>query len=253
MWASWQHAGYVDARSAAVAHTMLDATGLRHGERVLNRLWPRRSRPRRRGDRRAGRRVVLSDFAPEMTAIAAERARGLGLTNVTTRELDLERIDYPDAFFDLVLCRDGPMLVPTRPLRAGGPPGPDRTGERSSPYGDRANAVGDPVRCRHCCARRGGAPGIPGPFSLDAPGALEELWYRQGSPTSPSEVSAPGTPPPSTSGRNPLSGGPLAQLLASIPAAVAATIRAGAETALAVATSDGYELPGVGVVGVGRR
>ena len=48
--------------------------------------------------------------------------------------------------------------------------------------------------------------------------------------------------------------GPLAQLLASLPAEVVASIRAGAETALAgFHTPDGYELPGVGVVGVGRR
>ena len=56
--------------------------------------------------------VVLSDIAPEMTAIAAERAKNAGLTNVTTREVDLERIDYPEAAFDKVLCRDGLMLVP---------------------------------------------------------------------------------------------------------------------------------------------
>src|SRR4051794_17092078 len=101
MWASvaasWgEHAGYVDARSAAVAHAMLDATGLHHGERVLELACG----PGGAGMIAAeivGREgaVVLSDFAAEMTAIAAERARGLGLTNVTTRELDLERIDYP--------------------------------------------------------------------------------------------------------------------------------------------------------------
>jgi ubiquinone/menaquinone biosynthesis C-methylase UbiE len=137
MWASvaaaWgEHAGYVDSRSAAVARTMLDASGVHHGERVLELACG----PGGVGIVAADivgpdGAVVLSDFAPEMTAIAARRARGLGLTNVTTRELDLERIDYPDASFDVVLCRDGLMLVADpatavrearRVLRPNGPP-----------------------------------------------------------------------------------------------------------------------------------
>jgi hypothetical protein len=40
-----------------------------------------------------GREVVLSDAAAEMTATAAARAASLGLTKVTARELDLERMD----------------------------------------------------------------------------------------------------------------------------------------------------------------
>jgi 2-polyprenyl-3-methyl-5-hydroxy-6-metoxy-1,4-benzoquinol methylase len=36
---------------------------------------------------------------------------------VTTRELDLEQIDEPDASYDVVLCREGLMFVP-EPSRA---------------------------------------------------------------------------------------------------------------------------------------
>ncbi len=49
--------------------------------------------------------VVLSDVAEEMTAIAATRARGL--SNVSARRLDLERIDEPELSYDVVLCREG--------------------------------------------------------------------------------------------------------------------------------------------------
>jgi ubiquinone/menaquinone biosynthesis C-methylase UbiE len=63
--------------------------------------------------------VVLSDVAAEMTAIAATRAEELGLENVSTRVLDLERIDEPDGSYDVVLCREGLMLVPD-PGRAAG-------------------------------------------------------------------------------------------------------------------------------------
>ena len=118
MWASvassWgHHADYVDTRGAAVAEAMLDAARLQPGERVLELACG----PGGVGITAAAvvgpsGEVVLSDIAAEMTAIAAERAKDAGLTNVTTREVDLERIDYPEASFDAVLCREGLMLVP---------------------------------------------------------------------------------------------------------------------------------------------
>ena len=52
-----------------------------------------------------------------MTAIARRRAEALGLRNVRARDLDLEQIDEPDASYDVVLCREGLMLVPD-PARA---------------------------------------------------------------------------------------------------------------------------------------
>src|SRR5205823_2349511 len=61
--------------------------------------------------------VVLSDVAPEMTAIAAARAEAAGLINVSARDLDLEQIAEPDGSYDVVLCREGLMLVPD-PVRA---------------------------------------------------------------------------------------------------------------------------------------
>ena len=61
--------------------------------------------------------VVVSDVVPEMTAIAAARADALGLTNVRTRELDLESIDEGDDAYDVVLCREGLMFA-TDPARA---------------------------------------------------------------------------------------------------------------------------------------
>ena len=62
--------------------------------------------------RRLGPRseVVVSDVAPEMTAIAARRVAELEMQNVSARDLDLEAIDEPDGSFDAVLCREGLML-----------------------------------------------------------------------------------------------------------------------------------------------
>ena len=148
MWASvaasWgENADHVDAKGSSVARAMLDAAHLRQGHRVLELACG----PGGVGIAAAeivglDGAVVLSDFAPEMTAIAAGRARGCGLANVTTRELDLERIGYPDGSFDAVLCRDGLMLVPdpaTAMREARGCC--DRAGERCSRCGGRVSAT----------------------------------------------------------------------------------------------------------------
>jgi Methyltransferase domain len=51
--------------------------------------------------------VVLSDVAGEMVAVAAVRAEAVGLANVTFRQLGLERIDEPDASYDVIVCGEG--------------------------------------------------------------------------------------------------------------------------------------------------
>ncbi len=268
MWASvaasWgEHAGFVDARGAVVAQAMLDAADLRRGERVLEMACG----PGGVGIAAAeavgpAGAVVLSDIASEMTAIAARRSKVCGLANVTTRELDLERIDCPDACFDAVLCRDGMMFVldpataareALRVLRPAGRAvfavwGPR---ERNPWLGVLFDAV---------TAQLGIAvppPGIPGPFSLDAPGALEALL----APAGFTDITVHEVPVPMHAASIdewwsviPSLAGPLAQVLASLPAELAAAIRTDAEVALAgFATRDGYELPGISVVGVGHR
>ena len=179
---SWgSHADYVDSRGAAVAEAMLDAARLQAGERALELACG----PGGVGIAAAhfvgpSGEVVLSDVAPEMTTIAAARAKAAGLTNVTTREVDLERIDYPEASFDAVLCREGLMLVADpatavrechRILRPGGRAvfavwGPrDRNPWLGLLFDAVTAQTGMPVP----------PPGIPGPFSLEAPGALGAL------------------------------------------------------------------------------
>ena len=125
--------------------------------------------------------VVLSDVVPEMTSIAAARAAALGLGNVTTRELDLDRIDEPDASYDVVLCREGLMfaLDPAhavgeiaRVLRPSGRVAIAVWGprERNPWLGLVLDAVsgelGVPVP----------PPGVPGPFSLDDSERLAGLF-----------------------------------------------------------------------------
>jgi SAM-dependent methyltransferase len=261
---SWgEHAEHVDARGAAVAQAMLDSADLQRGERVLELACG----PGGVGTAAAALvgpdgAVVLSDIAPEMIAIAAERAKNAGLKNVTTREVDLERIDYPDAAFDKVLCRDGLMLVPDpasavrethRILRADGLAVFAVWGSR-----DRNPWLG--VLFDAVTAQTGvlvPPPGVPGPFSLEAPGALGELLARAGfTGTAVREVATPMKVSSLDEWWSlvPSLAGPLAQVLRSLPTEVTAAIRARVDAAMTdFATADGYELPGLSLLGVGRR
>jgi hypothetical protein len=100
-------------------------------------------------------------------------------------------------------------------------------------------------------------PGIPGPFSLEAPGALSELLAGAGfTDTAVREIR---TPMKASSIDEwwsvvPSLAGPIALVLQSLPVEASAAIRARVDAAMAdFATPDGYELPGVSILGVGRR
>jgi ubiquinone/menaquinone biosynthesis C-methylase UbiE len=56
--------------------------------------------------------VVATDQAPQMLAIAQERAMTLGVHNVEFRAMDTEAIDFPDSSFDAILSRFSLMFLP---------------------------------------------------------------------------------------------------------------------------------------------
>lgn len=55
--------------------------------------------------------LLSTDVAPAMVAVARRRGTERGLTNVSYRTLDAERIELPTASVDGVLCRFGYMLM----------------------------------------------------------------------------------------------------------------------------------------------
>lgn len=57
-------------------------------------------------------KVIVSDFAPSMVAVAERSAKERGLSNVECRIIDAQSIDLPDSSVDGVLSRYGIMLVP---------------------------------------------------------------------------------------------------------------------------------------------
>ncbi len=266
MWAAvadgWaEHAQYADARGAEVAETMLDLTRPQPGERVLELACGPAGLGLEAAKRVGpGGAVVLSDVVAEMTAIAAARAAALGLTNVTTCELDLESIDEPDASYDVVLCREGLMfaLDPARAvreirrvLRPGGRValavwGPrDRNPWLGVVFDAVSAQIGAPVP----------PPGVPGPFSLADSDALAGLLAA----AELSDVVVSEGPVPLRADsfdewweRTSALAGPLTKILASMPEEAAQAIRARARAAAgAYETPVGLEFPGVTLIASG--
>jgi SAM-dependent methyltransferase len=253
-----EHASYADARGGHVAERLLALTAPAPGDRVLELA----SGPGGLGLGAAARvapggEVVISDVAPGMVAIAEARAGERGLTNVSTRVLDFEAIDEPDASFDVVLCREGLMFA-TDPARAMA-----EIRRVLRPGGRLALAVWD-ARERNPWLgvvfdavaaeldRPVPPPGIPGPFSLGDAARLATLLHDAGL----NEVDVSELAVPLRAGsfdewwrRTSALAGPLAAILASQPEPVVDAIRDRArEAAAAYETPAGIEFPGVALI-----
>ena len=263
MWSSvaggWAaHAGYVDARGRPISQRMLALTAPRPGERVLE-LACGTGGPGL--DAAAlvepGGDVIVSDFSAEMTAIAARRIADDGLVNVSARVLDIEAIDEPDGSYDVVLCREGLMLVPDpelgareirRVLRPGGRVAVSVWGPRernpwlSVVFDTVAEVLGLPTP----------PPGIPHPFALSDARRLASVLA--GSGLVGVEVDEGSTPYRAASvgewwERTVALAGPLAQKLASLPEDAARALRdTAAQRISAYRTPSGLDIPGVCLV-----
>src|SRR5437763_1670453 len=254
MWASvagaWEaHADYLDERGAPVTEKMLELAQPQPGERVLERACG----PGSVGLAAAARvapvgEVVMSDVVAEMTAIASARAEALGLDNVSTKVLDLERIDEPDSSYDVVLCREGLMLVPDPARAAGEIRRVLRPGGRVAlaVWGARGRNPWLGVLFDVVSAELGAPtppPGIPHPFSLGDSGKLAPLLADAGL----SDVVVGEVPTPYHAAsfdewweRGASLAGPLGQRLASLPAGAMESLRARAREAVsAYETSNG--------------
>jgi ubiquinone/menaquinone biosynthesis C-methylase UbiE len=258
-----QYADFVDERGAKVGAAMLAAADLQPGEDVLELgCGPGGVGIAAADVVGADGHVVLSDVAPEMTAIAEARARQHGLRNITVRQLDMEHIDAPDSSFDKVFGREVLMLV-------GDPVGAAREALRVLRPGGRAVFAvwGTPAAnpwlsaLLDAVSTQLGAPvpppNVPGPFSLSEDGALAGILSSAGfAEVAVDDVDAPlhaesfddwWTIVPSLAG-------PVAALLNSLPNEATAAIRANARQALTgYADGSGYTIPGVSLMGVGHH
>jgi SAM-dependent methyltransferase len=131
-------------------------------------------------------RVVATDISPTILTYAAKQAAEAGLTNVETVEADGEQLGrLADGNFDAAISRLGLIYLPDQAgalrgigaaLRPGGRISvivystPDRNGFFSLPVSVIRRRAGLPVP----------GPGVPGPFSLGAPGVLEQTLQTAG-------------------------------------------------------------------------
>lgn len=259
-----EHAEYVDARGAAVTRSMLAESKPQSGERVLELACGAGGLGLAAAALVApDGEVVLSDVVAEMTAIAAARARTLGVENVGTRQLDLESIAEPDESYDIVLCREGMMFAPqperaaseiARVLRPGGRVAVAVWGPREqNPW---LGLVFDAVS-----AETGAPvppPGLPGPFSLSDRDRVAGLFTHAGF----SDVRVREVPTPLRADsfeewweRTSALAGPLTKILAALSAGAAQALRARLqESVRPYTTPDGaVEIPGLTLVAAASR
>ena len=165
---------------------MLDLAGVGEGSQVLD-LAAGAGGQTIDAARRAGPTgaVLATDISPRILEFAAARARAGGLANVATREMDGEQLSVADGSFDAVISRLGLIYFPDqqgalaeirRVLRPGGRISsivystPERNGFFSIPVSIIRGVAELPPP----------APGLPGPFSLGQPGALEDAYRAAG-------------------------------------------------------------------------
>lgn len=267
MWASvagaWRdHADFVDTRATTVTATLLERAAPKPGERVIELACGAGGTGLAAAALVAPGEVVLSDVAPEMTAIAEARARALGLTNVRVRSLDLEAIDEPDSSYDVVLCREGLMFAVDpagalgeirRLLRPGGRVGiavwaaRDRNPWLALIFDAVGAQLGAPMP----------PPGVPGPFSLDDPERLAGLFAAAGL----ADVAVTELPVPLRDvsfdawwTRTSALAGPLTNRLAAMPEPALHALRARLREAVQPYETDGVlDFPGLSLIVTARR
>ena len=183
-WRRWNPT--LDRWYGVATRQMLDLARIQPGQRVLDIAAgagePAVSAAERVGP---GGYVLATDISEGIIELALLVARERGLKQIEARAMDGEKLDLPEASFDAVLCRLGLMYMPhpvtalrewRRALRPGGRVAvvvfstPDRNiwGAIPASIIRRRAQLPPPV------------PGQPGPFSLGAPGVLEDVFRQAG-------------------------------------------------------------------------
>ena len=128
--------------------------------------------------------VLATDIAAGMLAVAATAARDAGLTNVTTRVMDAQRIDLAPSMFDAAISRLGIMALPDPRAAMLGIHRVLKPGQRcavmvfSTPERNPYTGIPTGILRRH--GAKPPARGEAGPFSLGDPGQLEEVFQHAG-------------------------------------------------------------------------
>jgi SAM-dependent methyltransferase len=165
---------------------MLDMAKIRPGSRVLDVAAGAGDQTLQTAARVGPNGYVLaSDISSKILDFAARNARAAGYANVETKVLDGEDLVVPEASFDAVISRVGLIYFPDQQRALAGMKRALKPGGRvaaivySTPENNKFFSV--PVSI---IRRRAKLPaplaGQPGPFSLGAPGVLEDQLAKAG-------------------------------------------------------------------------
>jgi SAM-dependent methyltransferase len=165
---------------------MLDAAGVRSGSQVLDVAAGAGGQTIAAAQRVGpGGRVLATDISPTILTYAAKAATEAGLNNVEVLTVDGEELDDGATGFDAVICRVGLIYFPdqqralTAMLRALRPGGRLAAIVYSTP--ERNEFFSVPVGIiRRRAELPAPVPGQPGPFSLGAPGVIEQALITAG-------------------------------------------------------------------------
>lgn len=165
---------------------MLDAAGVTTGTRVLDVAAGAGGQSIAAAHRTGpSGQVLATDISPAILDHAAAAADAAGLPHVAIRELDGELLDVDAASFDAVISRLGLIYFPDQPGALAGQYRALRPGGRIAAIvystADRNGFFSVPVSIiRRRAQLPPPAAGQPGPFSLGAPGVLEDAFRQAG-------------------------------------------------------------------------
>ena len=165
---------------------MLDAAGVGEGSSVLD-VAAGAGGQSLAAARRVGPtgRVLATDISPTILTYAAKAAAEAGYANVETQAVDGEELDVDEGAFDAVISRVGLIYFPDRQGALAGMRRALRPGGRLSAVvystPDRNKFFSIPVAIiRRRAELPPPLPGQPGPFSLGAPGVIDEAFVQAG-------------------------------------------------------------------------
>jgi SAM-dependent methyltransferase len=183
-WYRW--GAFIEDWLGEATELMLDMAGVATGSRVLD-VAAGAGGQTLAAARRVGPSgsVLATDISSNILGYAERAARDVGLSNVAVRVIDGESLEVDPGVFDAVISRLGFIYFPDQDAAFGGMRRALRGGGRlagivyATPEANRFFSI--PVSV---IRRRAGlpapAPGQPGPFSLGAPGVIEDLYARAG-------------------------------------------------------------------------
>jgi SAM-dependent methyltransferase len=183
-WHRW--GGFIEDWLGPATESMLDAAGVITAGRVLD-VAAGAGGQSLAAARRVGPagHVLATDISPTILGYAAKAASDAGLGNVSTRELDGERLEVDAESFDAVISRVGLIYFPDQQAALAGVWRALRPGGRLAAVvystADRNGFFAIPVGIiRRRAQLPPPAAGQPGPFSLGAPGVAEHVLVAAG-------------------------------------------------------------------------